>query len=314
MRNSRLFIALVVLAVVIFIAITANLPNGESSSLASPNVQPNASTSGSIVGAAAALEDAIDALAEAEEGDTLVQPSSGQTAPLSSDGHLPLMIRWSNWLPEFGPALVYAREQDLDGMLRLEGPLDKMLMVTSMGELERLMVRANELRAAGVTTVGLNTENGPGMTPAAEMQTLNNPDPQVNFVARAARLATENGFAVLWGPVRRTVDTLSDATVRTMMEAGVRGLAIQEQKFIETQPAQARLQAVNQTRARYLRIAGELGIEDFTFHVQIMQQRCPNLDNCVTFVQLLEEIPVHSIAIWSNGPIPPSFVSAIRSN
>jgi hypothetical protein len=46
--------------------------------------------------------------------------------------------------------------------------------------------------------------------------------------------------------------------------------------------------------------------------VQIMQQRCPDLPNCVTFVEGLEEIPVDSIAIWSNGPIPADFVSAIR--
>ena len=116
----------------------------------------------------------------------------------------------------------------------------------------------------------------------------------------------------MWGPVRRTVDSVSDQTIRTMISAGVTGLAIQEQKFIETQPANSRLSAVNQTRNRYLRLAQEEGVADFTFHVQIMHQRCPNLANCVTFVEELEEIPVDSIAIWSNGPIPVDFVEAIR--
>ncbi len=74
----------------------------------------------------------------------------------------------------------------------------------------------------------------------------------------------------------------------------------------------ARLSAVQQTRERYLRLAQQEGIDDFTFHVQIMQQRCPNLPNCVTFVEGLEAIPVDSIAIWSNGPIPVDFVNAIR--
>ena len=46
--------------------------------------------------------------------------------PLADGEHLPLMIRWSNWQPEFGPALVYAREQDLEGMLRMDGPVVKM--------------------------------------------------------------------------------------------------------------------------------------------------------------------------------------------
>jgi len=96
------------------------------------------------------------------------------------------------------------------------------------------------------------------------------------------------------------------------MAAGVSGLAIQEQKFIESQPANTRLAAVNQTRDRYIRLAQQEGINDFTFHVQIMQQRCPNLANCVTFVEELEDIPVDSIAIWSNGPIPVDFIEAIR--
>ena len=75
------------------------------------------------------------------------------------------------------------------------------------------------------------------MTPGNEMQTLNSDDPEVNVVARVARLATDNGFKVLWGPVRSTTDQISDRAILTMMEAGVSGLAIQEQKFIETQPA-----------------------------------------------------------------------------
>ena len=234
-------------------------------------------------------------------------------SPVPVDGpHPPLMIRWSNWQPEFGSALVYAREFDLDGMLRLQEPVDKMLMVTSYAELERLMMRADELQAAGVTIVGLNTENGPQMTPHEEMETLDSPDPDVNVVARAARLATQHGFDVLWGPVRLTADNVSDASIRTMLQAGVTGLALQEQKFIEVQPAQERLAEVNRTRERYLQLAQEEAIANFTFHVQIMPQRCPDLSNCVAFVLGLEDIPIDSLAIWSNGPIPPAFIAAVR--
>ena len=146
------------------------------------------------------------------------------------------------------------------------------------------------------------------------MRTLENPDPAVNIVAQVAELATNEGFEVIWGPVRRMADTVSDEVLRTLMEAGVSGIALQEQKFIEVQPADTRINAVNETRDRYLRLAGEVGIDAFSIHVQIMHQRCPNLQNCITFVQMLEDIPVSSIAIWSNGPIPPSFVEAIRSN
>lgn len=227
-----------------------------------------------------------------------------------SQDHLPLMIRWSNWRPEFGPAYVYAREADLNGMLDLDGPVEKMIMTTSYDEVTRLMRFADDLRASGVTTIGFNTENG--LTPGNEMQTLNSADSEVNVVARAARLATDQGFDVLWGPIRNTTDQIDDHAVLTMMEAGVSGLAIQEQKFIENQPADARLAAVSRTRGRYLALADRAGVDDFSFHVQIMQQRCPDLENCVEFVEGLEAIPVDSIAIWSNGPIPVDFVNAIR--
>ncbi|MCO5194610.1 MAG: hypothetical protein M9930_15190 [Anaerolineae bacterium] len=248
------------------------------------------------------------------------QPETGADPIIARDveipdagGTLPLMIRWSNWRDEFGPSIVYARESDLNGMLRMSGPVTKMVMVTSYGEAERMMARADELQAAGVTAIGLNTENGQGMTPGNEMQTLNSSDPNVNIVARVARLVTENGFSMLWGPVRRVLDTTSDATIRTMLESGVSGIALQEQKFIETQSAGSRAQAVQQTISRYQSIADQAGSGDLSFHVQIMQQRCPNLSNCVDFVTMLAEMKIDSLAIWSNGPIPPDFVRTVRS-
>jgi hypothetical protein len=261
------------------------------------------------------IEDDSDAVSVTSANlDIVSQTESIQTDNFAqtAGNHRPLMIRWSNWRSEFGPALVYAREWDLEGMLRLQGPFEKMLMVTSYAETERLMIRADELRAAGVTIVGLNTEEGPEMTPHEEMDTLDIPDPSINVVARVARLATEHGFEVIWGPARLNADSVSDAAIGTMLEAGMSGLALQEQKFIEVQPAQLRLAEVNRTRERYLRLAQEQAVEEFTVHVQIMPQRCPDLNNCVDFVVGLEEIPVDSIAIWSNGPIPLGFISAIR--
>lgn len=247
------------------------------------------------------------------------QPESGGAPIIARDveipdtgGTLPLMIRWSNWREEFGPAIVYAREADLNGMLRMEGPVTKMVMVASYGEAERMIARADELKAAGVSAIGLNTENGQGMTPGNEMQTLNSSDPTVNIVARVAQLTTQNGFGMLWGPVRNVLDAASDATIRTMLESGVSGIALQEQKFIETAPASSRAQAVQQTISRYQSIAEQAGRGDLSFHVQIMQQRCPNLSNCINFVTMLEDMSVDSLAIWSNGPIPVDFVRSVR--
>jgi len=287
MVNFKAFATLVIFTVGIVIVALA--------SLSGSNQDVQASSS-----APARLPSVVDNL----EGASAVVEVSGN--------HLPLMIRWSNWRPEFGPAYVYAREGDLNGMLALSAPVEKMLMVASYDEVQRLMGQADQLKAAGVTTLGFNSENGQGMTPPDEMRTLNSSDPNVNVVARAAKLATANGFKVFWGPVRNTVDSLSDEAILAMMSAGVNGLAIQEQKFIENQAADLRLSAVISTRERYLRLARQAKVDEFTFHVQIMQQRCPNLPNCVTFVEGLEEIPVDSIAIWSNGPIPVDFVTAIR--
>ena len=287
MVNFKAFATLVIFTVGIVIVALA--------SLSGSNQDVQASSS-----APARLPSVVDNL----EGASAVVEVSGN--------HLPLMIRWSNWRPEFGPAYVYAREGDLNGMLALSAPVEKMLMVASYDEVQRLMGQADHLKAAGVTTLGFNSENGQGMTPPDEMRTLNSSDPNVNVVARAAKLATANGFKVFWGPVRNTVDSLSDEAILAMMSAGVNGLAIQEQKFIENQAADLRLSAVISTRERYLRLARQAKVDEFTFHVQIMQQRCPNLPNCVTFVEGLEEIPVDSIAIWSNGPIPVDFVTAIR--
>ena len=272
---------------------------------------------GAVVVFAILMLTALPAASNTSEATYLPVAFSVEPEPLPEQEHLPLMIRWSNWRPEFGPAYVYAREQDLEGMLAMGDsdeslPVIKMLMVASYDETSRLMQRADELHAAGVTIVGLNTENGPGMTPPEEMETLFNPDPNVNVVARVAQLATENGFGVMWGPIRNVTDRVSDDVIRTIITAGVRGLAMQEQKFIETQPAQERAQAVIQTRDRYLALARDMSVDEFSFHVQIMHQRCPDLDNCVEFVRLLEAIPVDSIAIWSNGPIPLEFVEAIR--
>ncbi len=260
----------------------------------------------------------VSAFASQPAGPALADPVApsvvdpGGSNSLPTEKHLPLMLRWSNWRPEFGPAYVYAREADLNGMLGLQGPVKKMIMVTSYAEAERLLRFADDLKASDVTTIGFNTENGAGMTPGDEMQTLNSADPTVNIVARVAALASEQGFEVLWGPVRAMTDQVDERAILTMIEAGVSGLAIQEQKFIETQSAASRLAAVNRTRQRYLDLARRAGRDDFSFHVQIMQQRCPDLDNCVEFVEGLEAIPVDSIAIWSNGPIPVGFVNAIR--
>jgi hypothetical protein len=287
---------LVICALALAALFIVALPDSEAVQVSRPNQSDAAA-------AAQQQQQEFDRGSESTSRDVVI-PDAGDD--------LPLMIRWSNWQPGFGPAIVYAREQDLNGMLNLNGEVTKMVMIASYAEAERMMARSAELQAAGITTIGLNTENGQGMTPPNEMQTLNNPDPSVNIVARVAQLVTENGFSMLWGPVRNVLDSTSEATIKTMLESGVNGIALQEQKFIENQPANSRIQAVQATIGRYQSIADQAGVGDLTFHVQIMQQRCPNLSNCVQFVDMLGDLAVDSLAIWSNGPIPADFVSSIR--
>ena len=231
MVNFKAFATLVIVFVGIFIVVLSSLAANDQD-------EQFSSSSAGTERIAAVIDDSGDDPVAAE---------------LSTD-HLPLMIRWSNWRPEFGPAYVYARERDLNGMLDLNAPVEKILMVTSIDEVQRLMRQSDQLKAAGVTTIGFNSENGTGMTPADEMSTLNSADPAVNVVARAAQLAAANDFEVMWGPVRRTVDTLSDDAIRTMIAAGVGGLAIQEQKFIESQDASIRLSAVPFVRYPFLEL------------------------------------------------------------
>ena len=105
MVNFKAFAFLVVLAAGLMVVGLGSLTGGGQTDARAASLGPGSFSPSSV-----------------DPGDT----GSGRSA--SQNEHLPLMIRWSNWRPEFGPAIVYARESDLNGMLNLDAPVDKMIL------------------------------------------------------------------------------------------------------------------------------------------------------------------------------------------
>jgi hypothetical protein len=173
---------------------------------------------------------------------------------------------------------------------------------------------ADYLRSIGVTALGFNSEGF--MTPSDEMDSLNSSDPQTNAVARFAAIAEEHDFPAIWGPIRVTADAVGDPAISAMFGAGLDGVALQEQRFIEAACVAERASAVAQTADRYRQIAASQGATAHV-NVQIMPSRCLNgdsyaasqcgstiqadYDHCAQFAtEILDD--ADSLAIWASGP------------
>jgi hypothetical protein len=165
-----------------------------------------------------------------------------------------------------------------------------------------------------VTTIGYNSEGG--LTPSDEMNELNNSNPAVNPVARFAATADSHGFTTIWGPIRVTADNVSDQAILAMFGAGLDGVALQEQQFINHACVDDRTTAVLATTTRYRNLAGNHPIH---VTVQIMPSTCLDGDtfaqnnqaqcgpasstryfHCDGFVDAVAP-HVDSIAIWAMG-------------
>ena len=241
--------------------------------------------------------------------------STAPTAPARAGAvGLPLMLDYRNYDLTFGPAFVYAwyteraierggmgiLSPQLNGLAAMPNAgLTKMLMVSSVARLDHVLREEGEaLRRSGIAVIGYNTENAVG-TPAGEMAALGDSTP-ANLVARAAALAEAAGLQLIWGPIRDTADRVPDSAIAAMVTAGLDGLALQEQKGIESQPVEQRVQAVERTAARYRALGGA----GFHVSVQIMPTRCPNTAAgrwavCADFVSRIAG-SVDSVAIWAS--------------
>ena len=108
---------------------------------------------------------------------------------------------------------------------------------------------------------------------------------------------------------------MSDAAISAMVAGGVRGVALQEQQFIEQACVPDRVAAVEATAARYRDIAAD---PDFEVHVQVMPSRCGNGDafavaqcgmdqdhppfaHCEAFAADIAPT-IDAMAIWASAP------------
>lgn len=263
-------------------------------------------------------------------------PLQQSLAANSTGGELPIMIHADYFEPRYSsqsPAYIYgwltegalsnyqgaAREQRIVNeinMLRgVSGPAIKMMMVSSYATTEILMRHSAEMKAAGITIIGYNTEGPPVSTPQDELNRLNDSTSN-NSVAQLTRLAKQHGFDVIWGPIRGTAERVGQnrAAVQQMVDAGLLGVAFQEQKFIETQSAEAREQAVKRDAANYRAVGGP----NFQIHVQLMSSRCGAApwSRCRDLVQRIDTT-ITSLAIWASGGSDsanlPAFIDAMIS-
>lgn len=224
-------------------------------------------------------------------------------SPRTADGQLLLMIFCHNVLEEFGPTYCYQRIENAQA-LNVSNIHKRMIMCNSLNDCQSALSYSGELEYAGYNPEG-------GHTPGDEMNRLGNNDDS-NPVCQFSRMATARGVIPIVGPIRNTVSRLPAAFL--VKNCGLRGIAMQEQKAIEDPgtTAQGRYDAVVTDMQPYVQAGKEIGV-NVEVHVQIMETRCPDMNKCIDFVQKLTANPdIWSLAIWSNGPISPSFVQRIR--
>ena len=279
--------------------------------------------------------DAPPALADAPPGAPDAPPAGDPDAALEPT-RVPILIAADNYaeyrdqLLDYRPFLVYAWATDpaLENPNQYQRELDTLAAIDDDGVTELIMFssyrtlqdklaqpgHADYLRSLGVTGFGFNSEGF--MTPSDEMNSLNSADPDSNAVARFTAIAEQYGFTVLWGPIRATADAVGDPALDTMFGAGLAGVGLQEQQYIESACVDARAAAVAQTATRYRQIASTEGIAAH-IDVQIMPSRCLNgdayaashcgsaiendYDHCAAFAAAI--LPdIDSLAIWASGP------------
>ena len=295
---------------------------------------------------------AVDASSTADAAEELVSDGAAADSTVLPPGDVPIMIAARNYhalrdqLLGYGPFMVYAwatnpaldnpanYQQELDLLAAIDdADVEELIMFSSYRTLADKLTQSGHidyLRSIGVSGVGFNSEGM--MTPSDEMNSLGDTQAATNAVALFAAIATGHDLEVLWGPIRVTADAVGDGAVSAMIGAGLAGVGLQEQQFIESACVGERVAAVAQTSARYKGLAAGLG-RDAHVNVQVMPSRClagdtyaasncgasagPAFTHCADFVaQITDE--VDSIAIWASGPDDVSnlvaLIAALRAN
>jgi|GEM_PF-6630638 len=278
-----------------------------------------------------------DAGASSSDAATRPHPDAASSSDATVGNQRPaLFLAADNYLEQreqlrgYGPFIVYAwctdpalsNPQQYDRELQTLAAIDdpdvvEIIMFSSYLTLQTKLAQpgqADYLRSIGVTGFGFNSEGF--MTPANQMNSLGDADPSTNAVARFSAIAENAGFTVLWGPIRVTADAVPDPALNGMFGAGLDGVGLQEQQFVESACVDDRVAAVEATAARYRGIAAARGT---TAHidVQVMPSRCLNgdtyvaahcgtaitadYDHCAQFAAAIEN-DVDSIGIWASSP------------
>ena len=259
--------------------------------------------------------------------------------PASSRSELPVMISAYNYQPGYGsdsvPIYAYGwfTDRSVEGMSesakasQLQSQIQQMksmdaikLMMTSSYATTQWMLEnyAQDLKDAGITIIGYDMELSVG-TPSTEINTMHTASDQ-NSVVRLVNLAKQYGFKVIWGPIRLNSilagkESQRAEAVRLMKEAGLTGVAFQEQQFIESQTAEARRDAVIADVTAYKAITGD----NFEIYVQVMSSRCGSQpwSNCMQFLDYIAP-HITGVAIWASGGSDtenlPAFINAIRGS
>jgi len=265
-----------------------------------------------------------DALPPAPDVNTIPHPPPApdgagpapQAAPIMfAAGHY---LTYAAQLAGLGPFIVYGwaadpsinmYAQQVQVLAQITDPgVTKMLMFSSLKTAQTKLAdpgHASYLKSIGVSALGYNTEGD--KTPASEMQDL------AQAVSQFASLAQGHGLDAIWGPIRATADQTSDAAYSQMIAAGLDGVGLQEQKWIESACVPQRESAVKQISARLKQLAKG---QPFQVQVQIMPSRClngdsyaqkscgssgPKFHHCQTFGDAIAPA-VDSLAIWASSP------------
>lgn len=159
------------------------------------------------------------------------------------------------------------------------------------------------LRNIGVTTISYNPEGG--HTPSDEFN-QRRVDSDSNPIVQFGRWGEQNSFNTVWAPLRGDSDSTPDSVIQRIYDAGIDGLGLQEQRFIETACPNDRYNKVKNTIEKHERLAGK----NLFVSVQIMAIRCQTAEqlscsesysssygHCDTFVDLIAGL-VDTIGFW----------------
>lgn len=188
-------------------------------------------------------------------------------------------------------------------------------MISSSSDLQYALSRyGDDMRRYGVTWIGYDAELSVGTTPT-ELSSAYSADFNSNDVAKAASMARDAGYGFIYGARRQDMDgfirnSQPIPAVSLLVQSGLTGIALQDQKPIATQSAKQRYDAALYTINAFRTVGPNLHVT-----IQLMDgiDRCGfSTTKCAEYVRLFSTIPNTSLGVWPTGSDMSSFVRAIN--